>query len=104
MVVNYTGIWNGFQIRSPAYLGKHKEDYRFDIVKWQEHNPIEATDLETGEKAIHTKSCFSVGFLTWNQDEESFEFESVGTRFLENYVDGLSEWILKFCEDVRKEI
>ena len=100
----YTGEWNGFQFRSPTYLDGHFEPYEFDLVKWKESEPEEAIDFITGEKKIQTRYCYSVGKLIWNKNEQAFTFESVGLRYLTDRVDGLEEWILKFCEEMEKEL
>jgi hypothetical protein len=48
--------------------------------------------------------CFSIGQLSWDKEEGWFDFESVGTRYLEYRIDGLEEWILEFCEVMEKEL
>lgn len=99
MVKEYTDIWNGFQFRSPTYIDGHFEPYEFDLVKWQDYeSPIEVVDLETGERKMSTKGCFSIGTLIWDIDKGWFSFKSVGTRYLEYRIDKLEEWILKFAE------
>ena len=99
MVKEYTDIWNGFQFRAPTYLDGHIEPYEFDLVKWQDYeSPIEVVDLETGERKMSTKCCFSIGTLIWDIYEVWFTFKSVGTRYLEHRIDKLEEWILKFAE------
>lgn len=98
MTIVYTDEWNGFQFRAPTYLDGHFEPYKYDLVKWQDCEPYEVTDLNTGEKKIKTRNCFSIATLTWNPKNESFDFESVGLRYLEYRIDRLEEWILKFCE------
>ena len=100
----YTGEWNGFQFRSPTYLDGHFEPYEFDLVKWKECEPEEVIDFITGEKKIQTRYCYSVGKLIWDKNEQAFTFESVGLRYLTDRVDGLEEWILKFCEEMEKEL
>lgn len=100
----YTDIWNGFQFRQPTYFDGHFEPYKFDLVKWEEHEPYEVIDWYTGEKKMSTKNCFSIGQLIWDAKEEWFDFESVGTRYLEHRIDGLEEWILEFCEMMEKEL
>ena len=100
----YTGEWNGFQFRSPTYLDGHFEPYEFDLVKWKECEPEEIIDFITGEKKIQMRYCYSVGKLIWNKNEQVFTFESVGLRYLTDRVDGLEEWILKFCEKMEKEL
>ena len=100
----YTGEWNDFQFRSPTYLDGHFEPYEFDLVKWKECEPEEVIDFITGEKKIQTRYCYSVGKLIWDKNEQAFTFESVGLRYLTDRVDGLEEWILKFCEEMEKEL
>ena len=100
----YIGEWNGFQFRSPTYLDGHFEPYEFDLVKWKECEPEEVIDFITGEKKIQTRYCYSVGKLIWDKNEQAFTFESVGLRYLTDRVDGLEEWILKFCEEMEKEL
>ena len=100
----YTGEWTGFQFRSPTYLDGHFEPYEFDLVKWKECEPEEVIDFITGEKKIQTRYCYSVGKLIWNKNEQAFTFESIGLRYLTDRVDGLEEWILKFCEEMEKEL
>lgn len=96
--------WNDFEIRPPTYLDGHFEPKQFDLVKWCNQEPIEVIDLKTGEKKISTRYCFSIGSLNWDEHEKYFEFESVGLRFLENYVDGLNEFILNFAHKMEKEL
>lgn len=100
----YTDIWNGFQFRAPTYLNGHFEPYQFDLVKWENHKPYEATDWYTGEKKMSTRSCFSVGLLTWSPKGHYFDFKSCGLRYLEHRVDGLEKFILDFCETMEMQL
>lgn len=104
MIRIYGEEWNGFQFRSPVYLDGHFEPYEFDLVKWENHEPIKAIDGRTGEKKEFARSCYSIGKLTWDNKDQNFEFQSVGLRYLENRIDGLEEWILEFCDEMRKEL
>ena len=104
MVRVYTDEWSGFQIRQPTYLDGHFEPYKFDLVKWEEHNPYEVTDWYTGEKKMSKRSCFSIGTLTWDKKEHGFEFESCGLRYLEYRTDGLEEFILDFCKTMEMQL
>lgn len=94
------GKFKDFEIRDVAYLGEPSKDrpIEFDLVKWQEHEPYEVIDLETRQKTLSTKNCFSIARLWWNDIEPCFEFKSVGLRYLEYREDGLEEWLLKWCE------
>ena len=98
MIKEYTDEWNGFQFRSPTYIDGHIEPYKFDLVKWEDCNPIEVTDFETSEKRMENRNCFSIATLIWDSDEEWFDFKSIGTRYLEYRIDKLEEWILKFAK------
>ena len=104
MVRVYTDEWNGFQFRAPVYLDGHFEPHKFDLVKWEEHEPYEVTDFYTCEKKICTRSCFSIGELIWDPKEPGFEFQSCGLRYLECRVDGLEKFILDFCDMMEKEL
>ena len=73
-------------------------------MKWENHEPYEAIDFHTGKKIINTRSCFSIGSLTWNEKECGFEFESCGLRYLEYRIDGLEKFILDFCEMMREKL
>lgn len=99
--INYGyGKFKDFEIRDVTYLGDPPKDrpIEFDLVKYQDCEPLETTNWETGEKTITTRYCFSIGRLWWNDKEPCFEFESIGLRYLENREDGLEEWLLKWCE------
>lgn len=88
-----------FEIRPTTYLDGHIEPKHYDVVKWDKRDePIEVTDLRTGEKKMKDTFCYSVASIYWNEKEPCWEFESVGTRFLENYENGLCEYILKWLE------
>lgn len=104
MVRTYGEEWDGFQFRSPVYLDGHFEPYEFDLVKWEECEPMEVTDSRTGKKKIQTRFCYSIGKLTWDKKEGAFKFSSCGLRYLKDRIDGLEEWILEFCEEMAKEL
>ena len=89
-------LYKDFEISPTCYIDGHTDPNRFDLVKWYDHEPWEVTDLKTGEKKISTRSCYSVAHIWWNEKEPCWEFKSVGTRFLEEYVEGLNEFVLKW--------
>ena len=100
----YTDEWNGFQFRAPTYLDGHFEPYKYDLVKWEDHEPYEVTDWHTGKKKMTTRHCFSIGSLTWDKKDCAFDFKSCGLRYLEHRIDGLEKFILDFCETIEKEL
>ena len=104
MVRVYTDEWNSFQFRAPTYLDGNFEPHKFDLVKWENCDPYEATDLYTGKKKTVDRYCFSVGELIWDSKEPGFEFESCGLRYLKHRIDGLEKFILDFCEMMEKEL
>ena len=87
-----------FEIRPTAFLDGHTDPKKWDVVKWEKHDPIRVFNLGTGEYEMSTKCCFSVAQLEWNDKEPCWEMRSVGTRFLEYYQEGLCEFILKWME------
>ena len=88
-----------FEIRPTAYLDGHHEPNKYDVVKWYKtDSPIEVTDGHTGEKKMQDTFCYSIAHIYWNSKEPCWEFESYGTRFLEAYETGLSEFVLKYLE------
>ena len=87
-----------FEIRPTCFLDGHTDPKSWAVVKWCHCEPREVIDGETGKKKISDTYCFSVAFLEWNEKEPCWEFKSVGTRFLEDYEDGLCEFILKWIE------
>ena len=90
--------YKDFEIRPTTFLDGHKDPTRFDVVKWQKHEPIEVYDIALGKKRMSDRSCFSIAFLYWNKKEPCWEFESVGTRFLVYYEDGLCEFVREWLE------
>lgn len=73
-----------FGFSKPYSFMTDKVDFpqRINIVKWD----------ESGETNIVIAS------LTWNKREDSWDFNSVGLRFLEYGTKELSEWLLNFCK------
>lgn len=75
-----------FEIRKPSFIGDPPTEdyykYNFSIVKWADDN----------------SHCWVIGRLKWDKKEPCFDFESVGTRYLQDREDGLEEWLLKWCE------
>ena len=75
-----------FGITKCNFIGdKPTPDYdkwNFAVVKWSDDN----------------SHNWVIGHLRWDKKEPGFEFDSVGTRYLECREDGLEEWLLKWCE------
>ena len=87
-----------FEIRPTCFLDGHKDQKKWDVVKWCTCDPHEVVDGMTGKKKVIDTYCFSVAFLEWDDKEPCWEMRSVGTRFLEYYEEGLCEFILKWLE------
>lgn len=60
--------FNDFEIRK-------LDDNRYELVKW------------------NGDSNFTIAFITHNDKENDWEFESVGMRFIEYYEGGLCDYI-----------
>ena len=88
-----------FEIRPTCFLDGHTDPKRFDVVKWYKTDkPIKVTDGRTGKEKMQDIFCYSVAQIWWNEKEPCWEFKSIGTRFLEDYQEGLCEFILKWLE------
>lgn len=81
-----------FEIKPVKSLDGVIDPKRFELVKWYDHEPY------VHGESTSTRSCFVVAWLEWNAKEPCFELTSVGLRLVENWVDGLDKFILKWCE------
>ena len=81
-----------FEIRPVKSLDGVIDHKRFELVKWYDHEPY------IHGESTSTRSCFVVAWLEWNDKEPCFELKSVGLRLVENWVDGLDQFIIKWCE------
>lgn len=64
--------------------GINAKKHEYELVKWY--------------KGDGRELCYVVAFIDYNKKEPCWEFCSVGFRFIEEYVDGLCEYIKKFFE------
>lgn len=87
-----------FEIRPVKSLDGVINPKRFELVKWYDHEPQGVINLRTGKVENVTRSCYTVAWLTWNDKESCFELVSVGLRLVENWVDRLDQFIIKWCE------
>ena len=87
-----------FEIRPVKSIDGVTDPNRFELVKWYNHEPTPVTNMRTGEKSISTRSCFVVAWLERKDKELGFDLTSVGLRLVENWVDGLDKFIIKWCE------
>ena len=101
----YTEKWGEFQFRAPCYLDGHSNPYQFDLVKWVSvETPMKTRDGITGQKKTIDSYCIVIATVTWDVKEQCFGFQSIGLRYLLHRIDGLEEWIMKFCQEMEKNI
>ena len=81
-----------FEIRPVKSLDGVIDPKRFELVKWYDHEPY------IHGESTSTRSCFVVAWLEWDNKEPCFELTSVVLRLVENWVDGLDKFIIKWCE------
>lgn len=70
-----------FEIRPVRSIDGVINTKRFELVKW-----------------YRPEHCFVVAWLEWDAKEPCFDLISVGLRLLENWIDGLDKFIIKWCE------
>ena len=71
-----------FEIRNSTDIHNVLFKYRFELVKWANDNSY----------------CWTIGYLEYTKKDNTFEFESCGLRYLTDRIDGLEEWLIKWCE------
>ena len=87
-----------FEIRPVKSLDGVIDRNRFELVKWYDHEPQGVTNLRTGKVENSTRSCFVVAWLEYDNKDGFWDFKSVGLRLVENWTDGLDQFIVKWCE------
>ena len=84
--------FKNFEIRPVKSIDGVIDTKRFELVKWYDNEPY------VHGESTSTRSCFVVAWLEWNDKEPCFELKSVGLRLVENWADGLDQFIIKWCE------
>lgn len=78
--------YKNFEIRET-----HSQHSKYEVVRWFD-------TMHNGKPW-----CYVVAFIRWNPKEPCWVFESVGTRFIDDYENGLCEFISMFLEDKTPE-
>lgn len=78
--------YKNFEIRET-----HSQHSKYEVLRW--------FDTKYNGKAW----CYVVAFIRWNPKEPCWVFESVGTRFIDDYENGLCEFISMFLKDKTPE-
>lgn len=90
---------NEFALRKVAYIdGRDTFPYEIAIVKEVQCEPRTAYSLDEEKYVTRTYYAYVIAHLKWNSEEPYWEFDSVGTRYLEDGNIELNEWLLNFCE------
>lgn len=78
-------VFKDFEIRQCMSLNDEIISDKYELIKWT-------------TKGFDKRYCFVVAYIEFDRRELGWEFRSVGTRYLEHYVNGLNEWILKYLD------
>ena len=95
-----------FEIRPYTDWDGSRSPDKYEIVKWYKTDePIEVLNARTNKKEMQDTFCYMIAFIDYNPKEPCWELRSVGTRFLEDYENGLCEFVRSFIKvlDVCKE-
>lgn len=76
--------FKNFEIRE--CVGINAENAKYEVVKWRE-KPFDGKPY-----------CWVIAFICWNDREPCWQFDCVGMRFIDDYEDGLCEFIRKYME------
>lgn len=74
-------MFKNFEIRPVKSIDGVINSNRFELVKWNE-----------------PEHCFVVAWLEYDAKDGFWDFKSVGLRLVENWDDGLDQFIIKWCE------
>lgn len=90
---------NEFGLSKISFFGLDKDVFpnQIHVVKWVDCEPFNAYSIDKQKYITVTTHCYAIGKLKWNEHEPCWEFESVGTRYLEDGTEELNKWILDFC-------
>jgi len=112
--MDYTDRVDGYQVRDVVYLGKppENEPLKYSIDKWvPEDEPHMGTVFHivdgrfVPEEKMITEYCYAVGQIEWDDRNATFQFSSVGMRWLEEAPSrAVINMILAFCAQKRREI
>lgn len=94
--------WKDFEIRPMVSLDGDTPKGRYELVRWYDHEPIEAlvVSKEGSSRKTITRSCYTILIFQWDEGDSSMDVECVGTRFFVDYSEGLSEFVLGFINFV----
>ena len=83
-------VYRNFEIRQYTDFNPSNK-LKYELIKWYEHDG--------------KRYCYTVAFIEWDEDEPCWEFRSVGMRFIEDYEEGLCEYIKAYMNlvDVVRE-
>ena len=111
--MDYTDRVDGYQVRDVVYLGRppENEPVKYSIDKWMPEEPHMGTVYHivdgrfVPEEKMITEYCYSVGHIEWDDKNATFQFSSVGLRWLEEAPSrAVINMILMFCKQKAKEI
>lgn len=78
--------FKNFEIRECIEINARHAKYK--VVKWSE-KPLESTGR---------RFCWVIAFIRWNEKEPCWELDCVGMRLIDDYEEGLCEFIKRFMK------
>ena len=77
---------NDTKIRYKDFEIRKRNNGKYEIVKWSK------------ERYNGKRFCWVIAFLNWNDKEPCWVLDGVGTRFIDDYENGLCEFIREFLD------
>lgn len=95
--------WRDFEIKPTMFIDGHIDPCKFDLVRWYAHTHIESYNPLNKTTELIDCSCYSIASLNWCKSSGRFSFESYDMRFIDDYEEGLVQFIKEFTTSKEKE-
>ena len=91
-----------FEMRRTNNVNSERYPIVYEIVKWYNtDHPVKCFSPEQNKEIEKTRFCFVVAFIRFDRKEWDWDFNCVGTRYIDNYVSGMTTWVKEWIEEFK---
>lgn len=91
-----------FEMRRTKRAERERYPIVYEIVKWYNtDHPIKCFSSEQNKEVEQSRFCYTVAFIRFDKKQWDWDFDSVGTRYIDNYVPGMTEWVKEWIEEFK---